>query len=61
MDREKLSKKVNKNSIGTRTQTDRYNDTVALFRCKMPFLKWIFEADPVEVQIRTVSHFKGLE
>ena len=31
------------------------------FSCKTAFLKWIFEADPVGVQIRTVSHFKGLE
>ncbi len=28
---------------------------------KRLFLKWIFEADPVGVQIRTVSHFNGLE
>ena len=31
------------------------------FSCKTAFLKWIFEADPVGVQIRAVSHFKGLE
>ena len=31
------------------------------FSCKTPFLKWIFEADPVGVQIRTVSHFNGLK
>ena len=31
------------------------------FSCKTAFLKWIFEADPVGVQIRTVSHFNGLE
>ena len=31
------------------------------FSCKTAFLKWIFEADPVGVQICTVSHFKGLE
>ena len=31
------------------------------FSCKTAFLKWIFEADPVGVQIRTVSHFKGFE
>ena len=43
------------------TQVDRENRTVALFRCKMAFLKWTFEADPVGVQKRTVSHFKGLE
>ena len=38
-------------------QMDRENRTVALFRCKMAFLKWTFEADPVSVQKRTVSHF----
>ena len=43
------------------TQMDRENRTVALFRCKMAFLKWTFEADPVGVQKRTVSYFKGLE
>ena len=31
------------------------------FSCKTAFLKWIFEADPVGVQIRAVSHFNGLE
>ena len=31
------------------------------FSCKTAFLKWIFEADPVGVQIRTVPHFNGLE
>ena len=31
------------------------------FSCKTAFLKWIFEADPVGVQIRTVSHFNGVE
>merc|ERR1712208_187426 len=30
------------------------------FSCKTAFLKWIFEADPVGVQIRALSHFKGL-
>ena len=41
------------------------NGTLAIFsRCfslKTAFLKWIFEADPVGVQIRAVSHFNGLE
>ena len=40
---------------------DRENPTVAIFRCKMAFLKWMFEANPVGVQKRTVSHSKGLE
>ena len=31
------------------------------FSLKTAFLKWIFEADPVGVQIRAVSHFNGLE
>ncbi len=47
------------------TQMDRENRTVALFQgvfsCKTAFLKWIYEAKPVGVQIRTVSHFNGLE
>ena len=31
------------------------------FSCKTALLKWIFEADQVGVQIRAVSHFKGLD
>ena len=44
------------------TYTDgQSNGIVALFRCKMAFFEMDVEADPVRVQKRTVSHFKGFE
>ncbi len=47
----------------TRKNTVRQKNirTVAVFRCKMAFLKSKFKDDPVRVQRHTVSHFKGLD
>ena len=43
-------------------QVKRYSSPFSrCFSLKTAFLKWIFEADPVGVQIRAVSHFNGLE
>ena len=43
------------------TQTSKSNGPIAVFRCKMAFLKSKFKDDPVRVQRHAVSHFKGLE
>ena len=44
------------------TQTDKKNGILALFRCKMAFLKWTWwPIQYIGVQKRTVSHLKGLE
>ena len=43
------------------TQTSKSNGPIAVFRCKMAFLKSKFKDDPVRVQRHTVPHFKGLE
>ncbi len=43
------------------TQTSKSNGPIAVFRCKMAFLKSKFKDDPVRVQRHTVPHFKDLE
>ena len=43
------------------TQTSKSNGPIAVFRCKMAFLKSKFKDDPVRVQRSTVPHFKDLE
>ena len=43
------------------TMGDKKNAILALFRCKMAFLKSKFKDDPVRVQRHTVRHFKDLE
>ena len=43
------------------THKDKSNGILALFRCKMDFLKLKFKDDPVRVQRHTVPHFKDLE
>ena len=52
---------VDLNVTGLLTQTDKKNGILALFRCKMAFLKSKFKDDPVRVQRHTVPHFKDLE
>ena len=43
------------------TVGDKKNGILALFRCKMAFLKSKFNDDPVLVQRHTVPHFLDLE
>ena len=51
---------MNMGSSGN-TPGDKKNGILALFRCKMAFLKSKFKDDPVRVQRSTVPHFKDLE
>ena len=43
------------------TAPNENSRTVAVFRCKMAFLKSKFKDDPVRVQRRAVPHFKDFE